>query len=151
MPGPEESTKTWLGDPLKSSAADEEPLRFNLRSLFGFVTIVCVVLGAVAVAFPDLLKPPLILIVAFASYPVLTAVAAESIARRVGASRYSRRLGIALGLLGFVPAVWLNYPEPKIPMVAPIAGCVVILCFGATGALLGALIDLYLRPSQSNR
>ncbi|QDS98278.1 hypothetical protein HG15A2_15510 [Adhaeretor mobilis] len=118
----------------------------SLKGLLLLVTGICVLLALATAFLPRLLGPDtrsILLIVAFVCYPFAMGISAEFICRRVARSYlFCRRLAIALGVIGLVPAVLLNYPRPRVYMVAPIAGLVLVLCFAATGAFIGSLVDL---------
>jgi hypothetical protein len=118
------------------------------------VTAICLLLAVAVRMTPDLREPeivgPLLLIVGFAAYPFIVGIAAETISRLANNKKYSKRFATIMVIIGVVPAVLLNYPQPRVYAVAPLAGFVLVLCFAATGALIGSLIDLKNRSREQN-
>ena len=129
---------------------DEDPLepelpRYRLKTLLWYLTGACVLLAIASLTVPELLGPnakSMLLIVAFATYPFAVGIAADYLCKTAHSNRLARLLATLMGFIGLAPAILINYPRPLVPMVGPIAGVVLILCFASTGALLGALLDM---------
>lgn len=126
--------------------------QFSLRALLTTISGLSLLLAFAVKVLPRWLGSTtggIVFIVAFAAYPFVVAGVAERIGRYADDRRLAKIFSAVLGTIGVIPGFFLNYPQSQIPMVAPIAALVLVLCFTATGGLIGSLLDL--RNSSAKR
>lgn len=112
-----------------------------LRMMFAVLLLIIITPVLVGYLSEDPAIWGVVFIVSFATYPFVSSAIVYQLKKLCEKDKWMQRLTFLFGLFGVALAIWLNYPTPKIKMVAPMFAIITFVSCAITGAMLGASID----------